>query len=157
MRETWIQSLGWEDPWRRAWQLTPVFLPGESPWTEVPGGLQSMGSQSGTWLINYSSSSIHTWWGFPSDYVVKNLPANIGGTRFDPWVRKISWRRKWQPILVFSPGKYHGQRSLEGCNSWGCKGVGHNLATKQQQHTYMISFLPSFIVSFFMLLSSSYR
>ena len=32
-------------PWRRAWQPTPVFLPGESRWTEEPGGLQSMGSQ----------------------------------------------------------------------------------------------------------------
>ena len=32
-------------PWRRAWQAIPVFLPGESPWTEEPGGLQSMGSQ----------------------------------------------------------------------------------------------------------------
>ena len=32
-------------PWRRPWQPTPVFLPGESPWTEVPGGLQSTGSQ----------------------------------------------------------------------------------------------------------------
>ena len=32
-------------PWRRAWHYTPVFLPGESPWTEEPGGLQSMGSQ----------------------------------------------------------------------------------------------------------------
>ena len=31
--------------WRRAWQPTPVFLPGESSWTEEPGGLQSMGSQ----------------------------------------------------------------------------------------------------------------
>ena len=31
MRETWIWSLGWEDPWRRAWQPTPIFLPGESP------------------------------------------------------------------------------------------------------------------------------
>ena len=31
--------------WRRAWQPTPVFLPGESLWTEEPGGLQSMGSQ----------------------------------------------------------------------------------------------------------------
>ena len=31
-------------PWRRAWQPTPVFLPTESPWTEEPGGLQSMGS-----------------------------------------------------------------------------------------------------------------
>ena len=29
-------------PWRRAWQPTPVFLPGESLWTKQPGGLQSM-------------------------------------------------------------------------------------------------------------------
>ena len=28
--ETWVWSLGWEDPWRRAWKPTPVFLPGES-------------------------------------------------------------------------------------------------------------------------------
>ena len=45
MWETWVQSLGWEDPWRRAWQSIPVFLLRESPWTEEPGGLQSMGSQ----------------------------------------------------------------------------------------------------------------
>ena len=29
MRETWVQSLGQEDPWRSEWQPTPVFLPGE--------------------------------------------------------------------------------------------------------------------------------
>ena len=32
-------------PWRRAWPPTPVFLPGESPWSEEPGGLQTRGSQ----------------------------------------------------------------------------------------------------------------
>ena len=32
-------------PWRRKWQPTPVFLPGDSPWTEVPGGLQPLGLQ----------------------------------------------------------------------------------------------------------------
>ena len=31
--------------WKREWQPTPIFLPGEFPWTEEPGGLQSMGSQ----------------------------------------------------------------------------------------------------------------
>ena len=31
--------------WKRKWQLTPVFLPRESPWTEEPGGLQSIGLQ----------------------------------------------------------------------------------------------------------------
>ena len=45
MWETWVQSLGGKIPWRRAWQHTLVFLPGESPWTEEPGGLQFMTSQ----------------------------------------------------------------------------------------------------------------
>ena len=45
MQETWVRSLGWEDPLEEGWQSMPVFLPGESPWTEEPGGLQSMGSQ----------------------------------------------------------------------------------------------------------------
>ena len=40
---------------------------------------------------------------------------------FDPWVRKIPLRRKWQPTLVFLPRKSHGQRSLVGCSPWGCK------------------------------------
>ena len=31
---------------------------------------------------------------------------------FDPWVRKIPWRRKWQPTPVSLPGKSHGHRSL---------------------------------------------
>ena len=33
---------------------------------------------------------------------------------FDPWVRKIPWRRKWQPTPVFLPGESHGRRSLAG-------------------------------------------
>ena len=42
MRETWVQSLGWEDPLEEGIATHSVFLPGESPWTEEPGGLQSM-------------------------------------------------------------------------------------------------------------------
>ena len=40
---------------------------------------------------------------------------------FDPWVRKMAWSRKWQPLPVFSPGESHGQKSLEGYNPWGHK------------------------------------
>ena len=40
---------------------------------------------------------------------------------FNPWVRKIPWRRKWQSIPVFLPGESHGQRSLVGYSPWGCK------------------------------------
>ena len=36
---------GLEDPWRRAWQPTPVLLPGESHGQRIPGGLWSMGSK----------------------------------------------------------------------------------------------------------------
>ena len=41
MWETWVGTI----TWRRPWEPTSVFLPGESPWTEEPDGLQSMGSQ----------------------------------------------------------------------------------------------------------------
>ena len=40
---------------------------------------------------------------------------------FNPWVGKIPWRRKWQPTLVFLPGKSDGQRSLAGYSPWGLK------------------------------------
>ena len=40
---------------------------------------------------------------------------------FSSWVGKIPWRRTWQPTPVFSPGKFHGQKSLEGYSPWGCK------------------------------------
>ena len=40
---------------------------------------------------------------------------------FDSWFGKIPWRRKWQPTPVFLPGESHGQRSLVGCSTWGCK------------------------------------
>ena len=52
--------------------------------------------------------------------------------RFNPWVRKTPWRRKWQLTPVFLPGKSHGQRSLVCCSPWGCKRLRHDLAIKQQ-------------------------
>ena len=44
-----------------------------------------------------------------------------GRPRFNPWVRKIPWRRKWQPTPLLLPGKSHGQRSLVGYSPWGGK------------------------------------
>ena len=41
--------------------------------------------------------------------------------RFDPWVEKIPWRKKWQPTPVFLPGQFHGQRNLADYSRWGCK------------------------------------
>ena len=76
--------------------------------------------------------------------MVRNTPASAGDLRasglipgsrrspgggFDPWVRKISWRRAWQPTPVFFPGESRGQRRLVGYTVYG----GHNLAIKEQE------------------------
>ena len=47
--------------------------------------------------------------------VVKNLPTNARDRRhrFNPWDRKIPWRRKRQPTPVFLPGESQGQKSLQ--------------------------------------------
>ena len=52
--------------------------------------------------------------------------------RFDPWVRKIPWRREWQPTPVFLPGEFHGQRSLVGYSPQGHKELD---TTVQLTHT----------------------
>ena len=57
--------------------------------------------------------------------MVKNLPANAEDVKefgFDPWVRKIPWRRAWQPTPVFMPGESRGPRSIVG--------YGHRLAQR---------------------------
>ena len=58
-----INSCVGKIPWRRAWQPTPVLLPGESSWTEKPGGLQSTGSQrvGHDWVIKQASQALHTF------------------------------------------------------------------------------------------------
>ena len=45
MQETWVQSLGWEDPLQKGTATHCSILAWRIPWTEEPGGIQSMGSQ----------------------------------------------------------------------------------------------------------------
>ena len=92
-------------PWRREWHPTPVFLPGESPWAEEPGGLQSMGSLGvgHDWATSFSLFTF------------------------------MHWRRKWQPTPVFLPGESQGWGSLVGCRLWGRTESDTTEATSQQQ------------------------
>ena len=62
------------------------------PWTEEPGGLQSMGSLR----------------------VGHNWATSLSLFTF------MHWRRKWQPTAVFLPGESQGWGSLVGCRLWGC-------------------------------------
>ena len=93
------------------------------PWTEEPGRLQSMGSQRvGHDWSNLAGRQTYIFLCFPSSFSDKEPACQCRRCkryRFDFWVGKIPWTRKWQPALVFLPGKFHGQRRLVGYRLWG--------------------------------------
>ena len=76
----WVRKI----PWRRKWQPIPVFLPGKIPWTEEPGGPQSMGSKEsdtterlsiqapGHVIGSFSSFQVSCFWGFALTMVHMN-------------------------------------------------------------------------------------
>ena len=61
--------------------------------------------------------------GFHGGSVIKTLCLQFRRPGFDPWVRKIPWRRKWQPSPVFLPGESHGWRSWWARVQWDCQRV----------------------------------
>ena len=67
----------------------------------------------------------------------KELACQCGRREFDPWVRKICWRRKWQPTPVFLPGNSKSKWTEEPgrLQSMGSQRIGHNLATQQQKQS----------------------
>ena len=71
-------------------------------------------------------------------HAIKKLSAMYTGSpTFDPWFRKIPWRRAWQPTPLFLPGEFHGQKSLAGCSPWGRK----EWNTAEVTHTYIVLIL----------------
>ena len=70
--------------------------------------------------------------GFPWWFSGKESPCQCRRLRFDPWIGKVPWRRKWQPTPVFLPGESYGQRSLAGYSPWGHTEL--DLMTKQFFH-----------------------
>ena len=91
-------------------------------------------AKSRTWLSNWTELN---WFitdmlpGKAINKVDEDLPGSQWLRRwaFDPWSRKIPWRRPCQPTPVFLSGKFHGPRSLAGYSPWGWKRVRHDLAT----------------------------
>ena len=81
--------------WRRKWQPTPVFLPGEP---------QGRGSLVGCRL-----------WGRTELDRTEATQQRQQSSSSHP-----QWRRQWHPTPVPSPGNSHGWRSLVGCSPWGC-------------------------------------
>ena len=78
---------------------------------------------------------------FRGGSVCKESTCSAGDTgrcKFNPWVRKIPWRRKWQPTPGFLPGKSRGQRSPADCSARGSESQ-----TTSQNIVSSLSFLSS--------------
>ena len=87
--------------------------------------------------------------GFPGGSVSKESTCQCRRLGFDPWVRKIPWKWKWQLTLVFLPGESHGQRSLVGYSPWSRK---ESDTTEQLNHHHRY-FLNIILMPFRFLLS----
>ena len=68
-----------------------------------------------------NSNNVERTVDFPGGSDSKESSCQCRRPRFDPWVRKISWRRERLPTPVFLPGKSHGRRSLVGYSRWSHK------------------------------------
>ena len=73
MGETWVQSPGWEDPLEKGMATHSSILAWRIPWTEEPGGLQSMGLQRGghDWVIDTYIHTTEVKWDFRT---IKSIP-----------------------------------------------------------------------------------
>ena len=140
VHKTWVQSLGWKDPLEK----------GVAAHSRAVGFTRNaMGSRLIAYVLQCPCKACHqqlfirswvkslievrSWFSFPLNlniHVISYLRWWLWRWRvhlqcrrpgFNPWVRKIPWRRKWQPTPVFLPGKSHGQRSLAGYSPWGRK------------------------------------
>ena len=84
--------------------------------------------------------------------------------RLDPWVRKIPWRKRWQPTPVFLPGKSHGQRSLVATvhrvsqgKTWLSMHASHLVCSDDQINTIPISLSKDVQKSFLEILGAPYH
>ena len=81
MQETCVQSLGWEDPLEKGMTTHFSILAWRIPWTEEPGGLQSIGSQRVGYDLAIQQQQQHTEYtkNFQNSAVRKHTPTHQQG------------------------------------------------------------------------------
>ena len=86
------------------------------------------------WYLNFHFPKYTLW--LPSWFSGKESAWPCRKCRFDPQIKRIPWRRAWQPAPVLMPGESHGQRSLAGYSLWGHR-VWDDLTTKTTTTKYI--------------------
>ena len=124
---------GSEDSLEEGMAAPSSMLGQRIPGTEEPGRLESIGLHRvrHDWSNTYAYART-TWEGLPRWLGGEESTCQCRRCRFNPWVGKVSWRRKWLPTPVFLPGKSHGQRSLAGNSPQG----GMESSTTWQLNNY---------------------
>ena len=100
-------------PRQEYWRGLPFSSPGDLPKPRIVSETSALTGRCFTiepWIWRLARLP---WW-----LSGKESACQCRRHQFDPWVRKIPWRRKWQPPSVFLPGKSHGRRSLVGFSPW---------------------------------------
>ena len=72
-------------------------------------------------FITWNRSSITIRWGEPWGLSGEESACQCRRCRFNPWVGKIPWRRKWQAAPAFLPGESRGLRNQANYSPWGCE------------------------------------
>ena len=120
MQETWVWTLGQEDPLEKGTANHFSVLAWSIPWMEEPGWVYS------PWgLKELDTTEWLTLWGFPSGTSGKEPICQCWRCkrgRFDPWVRKIPWRR----VPVFFAWRIPWTEEPGGLQSIGLQKVGHD-------------------------------
>ena len=147
IQETWVRSVGWEDPLEKGMAIHSSILAWRIPWTEELGRLQSMGSQ---WVRHNWATFIFISVDCPTQRVRKSnrkidcfsVISSICKIQvcllslfwaspiaqqvknplavLETQAQSLDWRNP-QPAPVFLPEKFHEQRSLVGYSPWGRK------------------------------------
>ena len=155
MQETWIWSLGWEDPLEKRMTTHSCILAWRTPWTEEPGGLQSIGLQR----VGHNWATGLNWTDYTAvdnlaslvTQMVKNLP-----TIQEIWVWSLGWENPqegkmatlssilaWRIPWTEEPGRLQ---------SMGSQRVRHNWETNTRTHARTHVLLDAVSYSYFLRL-----
>jgi len=121
-----------------------------SDWTTIKEGRkrEKMKKKKKTNTTTSQNKELTPRWGLPWWLSGKESTCQCkrhSRCRLDSWIRKIPWRRKWQPTPLFLPGKSQGQRRLEDYSPPGCKesGMTEQMSTPQRSHHLWGSWAPA--------------
>ena len=148
---------GLEDPLEKKMATHASILAWRIPWMEDPGGLQSIGLQSRTWLSDFTFSFVHTY-SHPHPHTIQSSWEKISRNSmktFGEKTNKTNKQKKTRSQLLHQFTIYHTEKKKKTCkNNWSIHTINYNLRNKKQIHEYIDI---HFMRRYKSIISSKYR